>query len=447
MAKTCGCRLIYMPGKIDGVPVCNLSQYINCYLPEKENIHAAQRTCQCPLPCKVLLFDPSVSLATHSDNKIKKLLASKHISQIKRKFHAAREVTERMIPTKMRRMQRLILNLNNTLRTVRHMVENELFDAISVQLHSIENVTNATEALYEGQTFLYDYQKYIVQKNFARVREAMDERTFTYITFNFFDFLYTLEDWLRSLANTEQFSSPASRMTTYFIIRDTINAKMNNIRMAKGNFSELHNSLLTGIGIFRYKYLDIPRSYNEFATPISLLTRRLNRSSTHHTRIPKTLNVMLDELQMFSGILNDTWTSGIFDEEHFRNISQQYIISCRGFNGAASIFKSLTTEYAISVLDIRKSYLDLRMRTFRQVASDMKYLLSSLRDLLVHLQSRSFQNVFSTFEQVTGYLLSTNTSKMALADLLLEETHANDMSRLNLFFEELRHKDMSVHEK
>lgn len=156
---------------------------------------------------------------------------------------------------------------------------------------------------------------------------------------------------------------------------------------------------------------------------------------------------MLDELQMFSGILNDTWTSGIFDEEHFRNISQQYIISCRGFNGAASIFKSLTTEYAISVLDIRKSYLDLRMRTFRQVASDMKYLLSSLRDLLVHLQSRSFQNVFSTFEQVTGYLLSTNTSKMALADLLLEETHANDMSRLNLFFEELRHKDMSVHEK
>lgn len=352
-----------------------------------------------------------------------------------------------MIPTKMRRMQRLILNLNNTLRTVRHMVENELFDAISVQLHSIENVTNATEALYEGQTFLYDYQKYIVQKNFARVREAMDERTFTYITFNFFDFLYTLEDWLRSLANTEQFSSPASRMTTYFIIRDTINAKMNNIRMAKGNFSELHNSLLTGIGIFRYKYLDIPRSYNEFATPISLLTRRLNRSSTHHTRIPKTLNVMLDELQMFSGILNDTWTSGIFDEEHFRNISQQYIISCRGFNGAASIFKSLTTEYAISVLDIRKSYLDLRMRTFRQVASDMKYLLSSLRDLLVHLQSRSFQNVFSTFEQVTGYLLSTNTSKMALADLLLEETHANDMSRLNLFFEELRHKDMSVHEK
>lgn len=352
-----------------------------------------------------------------------------------------------MIPTKMRRMQRLILNLNNTLRTVRHMVENELFVAISVQLHSIENATNSTEALYEGQTFLYDYQKYIVQKNFARVREAMDERTFTYVTFNFFDFLYTLEDWLRALANTEQFSFPESRMTTYFIIRDILNAKMNNIRMAQGNFSELHNSLLTGIGIFRYKYLDIPRSYNEFATPISLLTRRLNRSATHHTRIPKTLNLMLDELQMFSGILNDTWTSGIFDEERFRNISQKYIISCRGFNGAASIFKSLTTEYAISVLDIRKSYLDLRMRTFRQVASDMKYLLSSLRDLLVHLQSRSFQNVFSTFEQVTGYLLSTNTSKMALADLLLEETHANDMSRLNLFFEELRHKDMAVHEK
>lgn len=352
-----------------------------------------------------------------------------------------------MIPTKMRRMQRLILNLNNTLRTVRHMVENELFVAISVQLHSIENVTNATEALYEGQTFLYDYQKYIVQKNFARVREAMDERTFTYVTFNFFDFLYTLEDWLRSLANTEQFSFPASRMTTYFIIRDTLNAKMNNIRMAQGNFSELHNSLLTGIGIFKYKYLDIPRSYNEFATPTSLLARRLNRSANHHTRIPKTLNLMLDELQMFSGILNDTWTSGIFDEERFRNVSQKYIISCRGFNGAASIFKSLTTEYAISVLDIRKSYLDLRMRTFRQVASDMKYLLSSLRDLLVHLQSRSFQNVFSTFEQVTGYLLSTNTSKMALANLLLEETHANDMSRLNLFFEELRHKDMAVHEK
>ena len=352
-----------------------------------------------------------------------------------------------MIPTKMERMRRLILGLNSTLRTVSHMVDNELFGAINDQLDSIENVTNAIETLYQGQAFLYDYQKYIVQKNFARVREAMHERTFTYVTFNFFSFVYSLEDWIKSLADEKHSSFLIGRKANYIIIRDMINAKIDNIKKALGNFTELHESLMTGIGVFRYKYLDVPRSHNQFATPTSLLTKRLNRSAEHHHRIPNVLKRMLGQLQTFYSILNDTWESKTFDEERFHNVSRLYFTSCKTFNGVASIFKSLTTEYAISVLEIRRSYLDLRMKTFRQVASDMKVLLSSLRELLVHLQSKSFQNVLRTSENISNYLLDVSTRKLALADLLFEETHINDMIQLKLFYGELRYRDITIRDK
>ncbi|CAD5125371.1 DgyrCDS13610 [Dimorphilus gyrociliatus] len=95
--KECGCVDAYMPraNGADFLPTCNLTGYFKCVIPFIGSPDAVSATCNCPKPCRQVVFEPFLSNAALSKLSVQQLL-SNDLKPLKRKFTRAYETTQRV---------------------------------------------------------------------------------------------------------------------------------------------------------------------------------------------------------------------------------------------------------------------------------------------------------------------------------------------------------------
>lgn len=410
-----------------------------------DKLHASQLDCDCPLPCNMLLFDPSISFTVHSESKVSKLIMDPRMDDVKQKLINAKELKHRMDFGSISEFRNMLLNLNASNVAFRTTLLHQLEITTKINLDVLQNISKEVEKVYASKLFLNNYQKYLIEKNFERPWEAIAERTFNHVGFDFYNYVFTLKNMFLKL--DEFINNPRNQRASEILIHSikmNIDTKLNMIEKAEGNFTQYLQSLKSGVGIFRYKYFNVPRSHNFYAVPKQLLTSKLNQSKyDYNLRFNETLTSLKECLYNFSDML-DTRDTG-FNLTKFTKVSDKFISLSKSFNGLKSVFAGLTTKYALRIIKSKATKLKTSMNKIRQIINDMNNSLMSLQIEQKHLNLTSSQNVFAVSSDVIKYLTNTSVTKISLADILHSTNHVLNIMNLQIFMEELRERSSLLH--
>ncbi|CAI9741142.1 degenerin del-10 [Octopus vulgaris] len=438
--ERCNCRLFYMPHKNDYPPVCTLKQQQDCYLPNKaEILDLVRKTCVCPVPCKSLLFEPTVSYATTSTYAVQSLMNRILSTGVKEKFIRAREVTNRMQLKVFNRTRDLLINLENSFRPIKAFFDVDLSNRINSQIEIINNLYNTTKEQWALKQDLNKYQIYVTEKNFIRGREAMEERTLKYLGFDFISFVFRMDEQIRSLVDPEIITKNLKDMIYFLINRDCKEHLQKNMK-ALGNYTELYDSLTNGIPIFRYKYKKIPRSHNLHIVPRLLFNRSLtysNYSKKYSRMVPLRINEIIEYLGEYMELANDTYQTGILNMSRLDIVSHRYGKACKNYNFAKSAFYYYCLDWALE--EVKKKEVDFQMlwNDYENVAKDIMLNLNNVNSLLSSLQANIIADLDAGIKLANDYLNDT-ISKRRLASMLSSQKTYEGVNNLQAFFSEVR---------
>ncbi|XP_036369729.1 uncharacterized protein LOC115224697 [Octopus sinensis] len=421
-------------------PVCTLQQHQDCYLPRKAQIlELVRKTCVCPVPCKSLLFEPTISYATISTYAAESLLSRILDSGVQEKFIRAREVTNRIQLKVFKTTRDLLINLENSFRPVKSFFDVDLANRINSQIEIISNLYNTTKEQWALKEHLNKYQIYVTEKCFIRLREGMEERTLRYICFDFISFISRMEEQIRSLVKPEIIDKNLTDMIYFLINRDSKEYMNKNVK-ALQNFTELMGAFANGTLLFHYKYLNIPMWHNKYIVPRQLFNRSITYSSNsinHCHMVSKYINKIREYIEDYMKIANDTYQTGKLNMSRLDIISYRYAKACRGFNFRKSACYYFCIDWALE--EVKKKEVDFQMlwNDYENVANDIMLNLNNVNSLLSSVQANIIADLDAGIKLANDYLNDT-ISKRRLASMLSSQKTNEDVNNLKAFFSEVR---------
>lgn len=438
--KICNCRLKFMPHKYGVPPVCTLQQYFECYLPKRDEIlYHVRRYCTCPIPCNTILYDPSVSYASTSSYAVDSLLTKVTSGDVENKFLRAREVSNRVVVERFNHTKQLITKLAASFSNLKRLFDENINDRIDKQVKLLSNFYNDTTKQAKTKQWMNKYQTYAVEKNFLRVREAMEERTLKYLAFDYLNFIYIIENRLRELAGNE-LTDKTIRKFLYVMIVNSCKANIEKGNKAMGNYTELLGSFQNGTPIFNYKYKATPRSHNIYIVPKPLLSRALTHSSyaiKYTKKLPQWIKRVQDSLQMYIDLANETFINHTLNETRMAQISEAYNKACKNYNFAKSAFYFYSVDWSKEQVEQKELVTSALLEKYENIANDMKFNLQNLESLLRSLQNTIMHNLTVTGRLAIDYL-NASTSKRSLAKIFTSASIRQGINELKTFFIEIR---------
>ncbi|XP_050413854.1 uncharacterized protein LOC126828236 isoform X1 [Patella vulgata] len=449
MNEACGCRHHFMPSIEGEPPICTLQQYYGCFLQQigqvKNKIHTE---CECPVPCHFLIFDPSLSFAATSTYATDRLLAATSGSNLQERYDDARETTSRMDQLKFKRFQKLEQDVSLQLQTLKHVMVDEIQATIQEQEELLTTVSNETGDVLYIKDFLYRYQQYMVVKNFARARDAMEERTFNFLALGFQEFSYQIETKISQLMDPE-FQNFSTRQTLYIMTMNQLNGRIDLADRAFANYTDLYNSYATGNPIFRYQFETESRNDNIFVIPKPLLEYSLNHSAyaeTYSKRVGNDVLLFKSKLQNLSAILEEAYHNKTLNETQLHEACVLFLHSGRRYFHSKSTFYFETIDYPKRIITERISNLSVLSRQYKAVVNSMKQHLSSLKKSLEELKASLIKQLEHGLESASDFIIYGNITKMSVAKEMTSSKIFNGISNLKMFFQDLRSRGQSVYD-
>ena len=100
-----------------------------------------------------------------------------------------------------------------------------------------------------------EYQRFVVNKNFLRVADAMNERTLSVVAMGMQNFVFDVSTSISHLADAN-ITSSSVRDVIYLEVTRQLNGRIDMAERAQKNESEFKSALLQGKPIFNYKVSD-----------------------------------------------------------------------------------------------------------------------------------------------------------------------------------------------
>ena len=407
-----------------------------------EILYQVRRFCDCPIPCETILYDSSVSYASTSSYAVDSLLSkvSSTSSKVESKFLQAREVSNRVVVKRFNHTKQLIIDLVSSFKNLKRLFDEKIHDRIDKQEQLLSDFYNDTTKQANTKQWMNKYQTYAVEKNFLRVREAMEERTLKYLAFDYLNFIYIIESRLRELASTE-LNDERVRKFLYLMIVNSCRANIEKGVKALGNYTELLGSFQNGAPIFNYKYKNTPRSHNAPIVPKPLLLRALNHShyAIKYSRLlPIWIKRYQKSLEMYIDLANETFVNNTLNEKKMADISAAYNKACKNYNFAKSAFYFYSVDWSKEQVEQKELETAALIEKYKSVANDMKFNLQNLADLLVSLQNSIMHNLTVASRLAIDYLDNKTITKRSLAKIFTSVGIRQGINELKTFFIEIR---------
>lgn len=261
--------------------------------------------CHCPVPCLLYRFETDISYGRISKFAVNHFFNKNNTANLTAKLIEANEVTSRMDLSKLEELHELAEHFEEKLEDIEHLFVGKLDNQIHDVAHALEDEFNHISWICEWKTFVYEYQHYIVQKNFVRPRDAMEERHAHIVALAYTEFILSIEQKIRYLINMDQ--SDQSLRT--FIYTDTLNVIDNRkeiIQRAITNYTSLIQAYSSGKGIFNYKYENVPRYHNKYIVPVGLLQESINLNNVTRENVDLYTSYLFDTINILERITNLT---------------------------------------------------------------------------------------------------------------------------------------------
>ncbi|XP_005111008.2 uncharacterized protein LOC101857070 [Aplysia californica] len=452
MADMCGCRHFYMPSVNGLPPVCTLEQYLTCYL---ENIGQVKQEVRegvvCPVPCDFLIYDPTMSFGSTSVYARDRLLADTSMASLKGSLLKAREVTSRMDNLKFQHFLALEIAVRTKFRKLQEVLTGDVTSRIQAQRDNLYEIRERMSQVWERKKYLLEWQKYHVEKNFMRARNAMEERTMFYLMLGFQEFSFQIETRIRQMAEPpDNFTMSQDVRSSLYL--DTMNTLMGRIDLAErahANYTQLYQAYHNGTPIFRYKFQEEKRADNLLMTPKPLLRQSLFRTSytrKYSSRVGKDILEIKKYLEFYSGLANTSFANWTVDEDDMYLANILFLNRGRRFYQSRSVFYVESVEYPQRVMVQKIEDLD---RAWRGLGDDLRQLTSGVDTLLTSLavlEQSIMARLQSLIEVAQVYIDQGSVTKMQVAkDLTSDDVYEGIHDMKNFFFA-LRSRGQEVYD-
>ncbi|XP_046543042.1 uncharacterized protein LOC124253335 isoform X1 [Haliotis rubra] len=446
--EECGCRHHFMPSVDDTPPICTLDQFYSCYHKIIGDVKLkVRKECGCPIPCFFLIFDPTISFATTSMYATDKLLSS-GVENLTTRFMEARETTSRMDRSQFDTFKSMESNAQERLNILKKVMFDEVETNIIEQEQILSSILNDTLASWKTKMHLYRWQEYIVQKNFMRVRQAMEERTFNYLAMGFQEFSYQIESKIKQLANTS-ISSPDVRQTLHLLTLNELGGRIDLADRAYDNYTQLYGAYYNASPVFRYKYLHEDRNDNIYIGPHVLLRQSLLYSAyavKYSGRVGKDILRFKRALQDYVDMADKAYYTQTLNTTELHLVNIKFLQRGRTYFFSKATFYFESIDYPLRILRERIAAFEAYHRSFNTHVKEMMDNAASLRFSLNSLKSSIIDNLDGGLGLANNYFKYGNISKLEVARVLTAPNIYEGISSMKIFFQEVRSRGQNVYD-
>lgn len=341
-----------------------------------------------------------------------------------------------------------ILEFENALTEVKELFVSKIFEKVSLQLGHIAEKYKEINGLWNKKSFLYRYQMYVIQKNFIRGRDAMEERTLAHLCNAFHEFVYYVKTNVEHLINENQ--TDTNKAMYHTLLTDQINLKMENAKRALDNHTVLYEAYQDGTPIFRYKYNRIPRYNNNYIVPKPLLKKALVRNfyaKKYSPRMGEDIKRIIQSLKGFKEVIDDIHNNNDISNSAYRqNLYDGFIDGCEDYYHSKSVFYYEVVDWPVKILTSRMENFQNTKNEFITVRDFIQSNLENLQDSLTIMNNKSVNLVQENVSMLNWYRLFGNITKTEIANNLLSMEIDEAIEQCKQTFQEIRVRAQNVYD-
>ncbi|KAL4221396.1 hypothetical protein ACF0H5_019654 [Mactra antiquata] len=455
VVNVCGCRNFFMPDLTGNTPVCTVYQYFNCYEEAYDYINKrVVMECDCPTSCKYLLYESTISYASTSANVKGHLLDYSKGGDLQKKFFHAREVSSRMNRATYSHFKTLVTTTVEDFDQLKRLITVDIMQRIDTQLQRVEEWRENLTSVVAKKQFIYEYQKYSLQKNFMRARDAMEERTLSVLCLGFHEHVFNTELLLRQMKEALD-KNDSDAVVLYKLLKNMLRSRMETAGRAFNNYTQLYNAYFNGQKIFNYKFQTTSRKHNPFIVPKALVNESLFHNAyavRYSARVGTDINRVMNASAMFGEFVDDIYTNvtQTINILQMNKLSEEFIDSCEDYFHSKSTFYFESIDRPLRIIEERIFHFSALINDFNKVADEIANALLSLKDTLLELRSGFIHNSEIYMNMAQEYFnenSTNNVTKMEIAELFTSKSTSDKLHILSLFFADVRQKGQFVFEQ
>lgn len=319
-------------------------------------------------------------------------------------------------------------------------------------VNMVDGLINATDEVYQDmkihydfKDFLYKYQIYIMQKNFMRARDAMEERHIHIVSLAYTEYILLIEKSIRKLADT-QFPNDTSRLVIYRNLNDKIESRLEITERVIANYTSLRDAYIMGEKIFNYQYMDISRVHNDPATPKKVIQDSVNHNSYANKsteQFKDFINKSVVALNLCKELAGIAYASYTVNETELWLCVEDYRHAMRNWMYARSLFYYEIVERPERILQERHENFESLWTEFQLMFQNINQSLYSIRSENMNFGSNILRPIENSNLQLEQYLIA-NATKLSLSDEFLSNTTENALSKLTLYFQILKTRQTTL---
>lgn len=319
-------------------------------------------------------------------------------------------------------------------------------------VNMVDGLINATDGVYQDmkihydfKDFLYKYQIYIMQKNFMRARDAMEERHIHIVSLAYTLYILLIEKSIRKLADT-QFPNDTSRLVIYRNLNDKIESRLEITERVIANYTSLRDAYIMGEKIFNYQYMDISRVHNDPATPKKVIQDSVNHNSYANKsteQFEDFINKSVVALNLCKELAGIAYASYTVNETELWLCVEDYRHAMRNWMYARSLFYYEIVERPERILQERHENFESLWTEFQLMFQNINQSLYSIRSENMNFGSNILRPIENSNLQLEQYLIA-NATKLSLSDEFLSNTTENALSKLTLYFQILKTRQTTL---
>ena len=400
------------------------------------------------MPCSFLIFDPVLSYADASPLVVERFLADANKTALAAKFHHAREITHRLQREKRQLFQRSLDDLEARFYRLQNDSMEDILVKLSNQRDGLSMMETRVYKVFDRTRYLFQYQHFIVAKDFVRAAEAMTERTFGVVANAMQEFVHSIEYKIQQLLDPS-LGDPAVRKTVYLLALNEIDGKIDIAQRALENYTELYNAIVTGSPIFNYKFRKEPRKNSIYIVPLPLFHEALNRTGAirrRSTKVGTDLEDIISNLSLYRNVTIEAFSSKAVNLTSMWRANVYFLKSCREYLQSIDMFLNDGLRYSLSFLENRLARYSSDWREFAADRDSLALQIDSLTRLARGLQEGIFLKVAQGLAMSKAFLRHGGVSKKSIARFFVSTQVQVGRSDLKNFFAELRTRGQEVHD-
>ena len=381
------------------------------------------------------MFETDLSFGSLSEYGGKQFISSRDAAKIKTDLLEAMETTSRYEESKLSIMKHFYSILTNNTETMSSLLGR------SVQVVNDLNVWTLTLykdtfAHYTFKEYLYRFQIHIMEENFMKARDDMEDTYIHVFSFAYTEYILLVEKSIRTLANPN-FKDNSSRLCIYKTLTNRIESRIENIEAVIVNYTSLKNAYSRGEKLFNFKFRDTPRSHIDPATLRELISESLKHTSNAKRsviRFKKLLKGAVKALQFCKTLADVSYRTGLVDETELWTCMEDFRDSVRIWLKVRSTFYFEVVDRPVRILKERLTYFNIVWNKTQLLFQNINETLQSL-----HLDDEDFRiRILNPIRELNNDLeryLSANVTKLEMSNTFLSENTKDVMSGLSAYFQ------------